>query len=112
MTHILIEDMIGGFIESHSTDTTHALRSFSTHDSYDDLKELFESIADNCREAEIREDYSGRNMYGRSCWAIVGPDPVDIIEVAARHSLTGAKFDNMGRDYVVYWPHVEFCPQD
>lgn len=64
-------------------------------------------IARNCEcEAEVRTNYSGRGMYGEQCHGIVGHDFVAIIEAAASQGITGAKYDSMGRDYIVYWP----CP--
>jgi len=53
------------------------------------------------------QTYSGRGMFGVKCMAIVGTNSTAIIERAAFLGLTGAKIDNMGLDYVVYWPQIQ-----
>ena len=54
----------------------------------------------------VREDYSGRFMFGKSCWGIVTNDPDGAIRKATRLGLRGGRMDNMGLDYIVYWPHI------
>lgn len=67
--------------------------------------ELLESISDGFENRSLREDYSGRGMYGKTCLGIVCENPIHIIEEAAQRGLLGAKMDSMGRDSIVYWPH-------
>lgn len=55
---------------------------------------------------EIRDDYSGRGMYGRHCYGIDCDDPVSCIEQAATQGITGANYDQMGLQYIVYWPRI------
>lgn len=55
-------------------------------------------------EATLRINYSGRNMYGRSCFGIVADDPAEVIELAAIVGIRGAQTDSMGRSTIVYWP--------
>lgn len=55
----------------------------------------------------FRESYSGRNMGGAECVGIVGDDAIDIIEAAAALGIRGARQDNMGRQYIVYWPALK-----
>lgn len=55
---------------------------------------------------KVRTDYSGRGMFGRTCYAIDCTDKVECIEQAARFGLNNAKYDNMGENWIVYWPHI------
>ena len=96
----------------------------------DDGNELAECIT-------IRS-YSGRGMYGDTCFAITGTNIDTCFEMVAAiinsavrqlhlnnneyqlaktqdlvNTLLGsqAKWDNMGRDIVMYWPDVPFTPE-
>lgn len=74
-----------------------------------DMEALINDICSNCKsESSVYEGYSGRGMYGRTCWGITTEDAYDCIENAALLGLTGAKVDSMGRDYIVYWPRPHF----
>lgn len=71
-------------------------------------------------ESRLREDYSGRGMYGKTTYAIVGPsaqeilgavidylidagDPSQLPAVVVNHDWhTGFYTDNMGYDIVMY----------
>lgn len=55
---------------------------------------------------QVYAEYSGRGMYGRTCFGVVCADEVECIEAAAKIGLRGAKVDSMGRDAIVYWPNV------
>lgn len=55
----------------------------------------------------VRKDYSGRGMYGATCYGIVTDDSVNCIEIAAEHGLKRAEADSMGRQAIVYWPHIK-----
>ncbi|MDF7809314.1 hypothetical protein P4E94_17855 [Pontiellaceae bacterium B12219] len=57
-------------------------------------------------EGEIRDDYSGRGMYGQKCYGIDCYNPIECVEQAAIHGITGANYDQMGRQYIVYWPSI------
>ena len=57
-------------------------------------------------DGDLRLNYSGRGMYGNSCLGIVTDDPTACMEYAAQRGITGAKMDNMGRQYIVYWPNI------
>lgn len=48
---------------------------------------------------EVREDYSGRGMFGRKCPAVVVDNYLDFI---AEIGIKGLKVDNMGLQWVVY----------
>ena len=75
-------------------------------------------------ELDVRS-YSGRGMYGRECLAIEGSSAMDIIasmlekiseedEDAAEaasdlsEALRRSSQDSMGRDMVLYFPHIKF----
>jgi hypothetical protein len=55
---------------------------------------------------KVRESYSGRNMFGKSCMGIVTDNPLDCIALAGRDGLKGAKIDNMGKSNIVYWEKI------
>lgn len=54
----------------------------------------------------VYPDYSGRGMFGAVCPGIECADPLAAIEEAAARGLRGASQDQMGRDFIVYWPHL------
>lgn len=54
----------------------------------------------------VREDYSGRGMYGATCYGIDCDDAQEAIEEAAERGLKGASIDSMGKGFIVYWPTV------
>ena len=58
----------------------------------------------------LRDDYSGRGMYGATCYGIVTDDPEGLIERAAELGLKGACTDNMGLDTIVYWRNITNAP--
>jgi hypothetical protein len=57
-------------------------------------------------DASIREDYSGRCMYGATCVAIVCDDPVAVGFAAGKARIPSKdrpkRQDNMGRSMVLY----------
>ena len=56
---------------------------------------------------QVREHYSGRFMYGKTCMGIVTDEPTAVIEEAASRGLRGALTDGMGLDTIVYWTGVQ-----
>ena len=62
-------------------------------------------------EGQVHSDYSGRSMYGRLCYSIYCDSDIACIEEAASRGLKGAKVDNMGRGFVVYWPSLTGQPE-
>lgn len=52
---------------------------------------------------KLYPDYSGRCMYGKTCLGITCDDPADTIADAG---VKGARTDNMGRSWIVYWPNI------
>lgn len=71
--------------------------------------EIIEEAAYDC--GDYRDDYSGRGMYGKCCPAITTDDYIDCIEEVASRGVRGARIDNMGRSYVVYWPGIRIEPK-
>ena len=55
----------------------------------------------------VYPDYSGRGMFGAKCAGIACDDSHGTIEEAASRGLRGAKVDQLGRGYIVYWPGVQ-----
>jgi len=56
---------------------------------------------------KVREDYSGRGMYGKTCLGIVCDDDTECIELAAQYGFRRAQTDSMGKQMIVYWPHIK-----
>ena len=68
--------------------------------------EIIEAVAAKVA-GTVRRNYSGRGMYGKTCVGIVCESPVTAVKSAQSRGLSGALTDNMGRDYIVYWPTVQ-----
>ena len=86
-------------------------------------QDLIVEFADD-RDYSIRENYSGRCMYGSKCFGLVGASPSSMaMELAAflvhngeeelvsrmSHQLRG---DNMGLDSIIYFPSIEWNEGD
>lgn len=69
-------------------------------------KEILSEIAEELG-GRVRETYSGRGMFGRTCLGIVCSNATTCIEMAARKGIRGASTDNMGLDYIVYWRSLD-----
>lgn len=67
--------------------------------------ETLHEVADTV-DGEIRSDYSGRGMYGRTCYGIECEEPISCIENAAMQGITGANYDQLGLGNIVYWPRI------
>ena len=67
--------------------------------------EKIESVAKDAGW-EVRRDYSGRGMFGKTCVGIVCRRPIMAIEFAAERGIRGARIDDMGLDSIVYWPAI------
>ena len=68
------------------------------------MREILEDVASGVG-ADVYEEYSGRAMYGRKCIGI-SCERDNYLYVIATVGLRGAKTDSMGRDMIVYWPHL------
>ena len=77
----------------------------------------YERVVDEASYAgleDVREDYSGRAMYGAGCFGIVAEDVAEVVPIlrkalgaeAAMDLLEGTVTDSMGRDIIVYFPSV------
>lgn len=73
---------------------------------------------------EVYDAYSGRGMYGRTCFGIVTDDPISAVIQLTRTLMEtcdidpdetvdlldalaeGACQDSMGLQAIVYWPHI------
>lgn len=66
-----------------------------------------QEVADNMG-GSVRKDYSGRCMFGKTCYGIVvkGYEMNDCIEQAAAAGIRGARTDSMGLGAIVYWPSI------
>jgi len=67
-------------------------------------QEVVEQLGDGYR---VYEGYSGRCMFGDTCLGIVGPSISDIKAKASRRGFKNHRTDNMGLDYIVYWPDMK-----
>jgi hypothetical protein len=78
--------------------------------------ELLEELAQEV-SGDVRTDYSGRGMYGKTCVGIV-VDDVDLLELGAaiaetiedeelrKALISGSRTDSMGYSTIVYWSRV------
>jgi hypothetical protein len=86
-----------------------------THRQLDDLQE-----AADMASMTLRENYSGRYMYGKTCVGVAGAvgDLVSFIlsVVDANRELANElehmNVDNMGTDMIFYWTHLQAPQQD
>ena len=69
-----------------------------------------EALCSETEDAEYRTDYSGRGMFGVQCVGVVCYDPVKVIESAVEFGFKGARYDSMGRQWIVYWPQISIKP--
>lgn len=73
--------------------------------------------ADVDYEETVREDYSGRGMYGATCFGLVTPSQADAFKILWYYNapderdfskvpelLDDMRTDNMGYDVIVYFP--------
>jgi hypothetical protein len=68
--------------------------------------EVVQDLADEF-DGRVHESYSGRGMYGRTCYGVsVDGNATDVIEEAAARGLRGACTDNLGLGTIIYWPSV------
>ncbi len=98
-----------------------------------EIVELLRRVVDDADNVSIRNDYSGRGMYGKSCVGITGSkaycmtvigetiklayslsavqeDDVDgdsVVDV-----LMNFEQDSMGYDVIIYWPHMQAEDED
>ena len=75
----------------------------------DEKKYIAECLAQQYgRDDEsLLTEYSGRGMYGKTCYGIITDSPAELIEDAESQGLTGALTDSMGISTIVYWQHVK-----
>jgi hypothetical protein len=80
-------------------------------------QELFLQAVEN-QDFDVRDDYSGRNMYGKTCPGAVASHARDVYAALAEYFESWAedsdftagdlirkcREDNMGRDVIVYLP--------
>lgn len=90
-----------------------------------------ENMFDVDIEDEVRTDYSGRGMFGRSCLAYTGGSPTEftaalaLVILQSRGGEEGAwelfevigeigdgSHDSMGRGSITYWPHITVTEGD
>ena len=89
-------------------------------------EDIITTLCDFHDEDDIREDYSGRGMYGRTCLAYTGEDMIlftfrlaaelakegeddaDLFTVEELLIMIGdPTVDQMGRGLIYYWPNVQ-----
>lgn len=75
-------------------------------------------------EDAVRESYSGRYMYGKTCFGIIGhiaDFAMFLVELATQHVegydyaseiAQRMRMDNMANDYVFYFPGIELVEED
>lgn len=66
------------------------------------IREVADKLGGN-----VKQTYSGRFMFNKTCYGIVCINSNECLELAGAKGLRGAKVDNMGKGYIVYWPSIE-----
>lgn len=67
--------------------------------------EIIEEVADVIG-GKVRAGYSGRGMYGATCYGIACDDWLECHDLAREKGLKGDRRDQMGKGWIVYWPAV------
>jgi hypothetical protein len=72
-------------------------------------EEMVEAVEETASQVggDVRSDYSGRGMYGETCYGIVCDNVEECIEQGTLRGLRNANSDSMGRSYIVYWKMVK-----
>ena len=55
----------------------------------------------------VRNNYSGRGMFGETCYGIDCDDHYECVVQSAMKGLPKPTIDNMGKGYIVYWPKIK-----
>ncbi len=87
---------------SDDEEETQEVREIMDHE---DRIEILQSIAEDLG-GTFTDIYSGRNMFGKRCCGISYRDSISIIEECAEQGIKGGLVDNMGKDYIVYFPNI------
>ena len=74
-------------------------------DTPEDLDPLLAKVAAEAG-GTVHRDYSGRFMFGATCVGIAGDNLAAILEAAGARGLRGARHDQLGKGWIVYWPHL------
>ena len=61
----------------------------------------------NAVKGRIYPHYSGRGMFGETCMGVVCSNIVGCLLVAGKLGLKNPKTDNLGLDYIVYFPDIK-----
>ena len=72
----------------------------------------------NAIGCDVRDDYSGRFMYGKECPGVEADNMNKVFSMLvslaasqpemAKHLAARAKIDNMGQGIIVYWPDITY----
>ena len=82
-------------------------REFESDRSFEETLNILNEAAD-ILGGEVYKGYSGRGMFGQKCYGIVCDDPLACVETVAMQGITGANYDNMALQYIVYWPTIRY----
>jgi hypothetical protein len=63
---------------------------------------MVEAIENEGGEASIRDEYSGRGMYGRTTCAVVAESRGELYAAAGIENVRNIRIDNMGRRFIAY----------
>ena len=79
-----------------------------TQEQITELQNKVREIADEIG-GKVYKSYSGRGMFGEKCMGIDCGNYTECIKAAAEHGLKGARWDNLGLGYIVYWEFIPAC---
>lgn len=72
----------------------------------DEKRRLIEGIAERNPDISLHTDYSGRGMFGDTCYGLSG-DEHEIVRAMERENLPDGTKDQLGLGVIIYWPSVE-----
>lgn len=81
------------------------MTNYEEPETRDEKIKAVQAIADH-HKCEIRKNYSGRGMFGKKCYGVVGPRKYIMME-AGRQGLPEPETDQMGLRTIAYWPSIK-----
>lgn len=57
-------------------------------------------------DGELVDNYSGRCMFGKTCYGVIGNSIQDLFYASCQAKLPKPCIDNMGLSYIAYWPNI------
>lgn len=72
----------------------------------DEMRRLIEGIAERNPDIDLHTNYSGRGMFGKTCYGLSGNEH-EIVRAMERENLPEGNRDQLGLGVIIYWKSVE-----